>query len=551
MKKFIKCLLVVLILPIAFLFVGCNAGAEAVSIKSITKTASNGITDTYTITYTNGKTEEFTITNGEQGVSISSIAKTDSVGLVDTYTITYTDRKTEQFTIVNGQDGENLYSNITINDLYNQVKDTKQEGYTLIDFIDEYLDIQIDTNALASSRALRSAVSIYVEHDISIVDYNTQTGYNPITGPTYGVKDSISWGAGSGVIYKLDKEKGDAYIITNYHVCFSADSQSSDGIATKFTTYLYGGESIDTADLYYLSYYNNENNNEDYSSNFEFDVEGKPIIDYGYGAIEAEYVGGSEKYDIAVLKVTNSDVLKNSDALEVEVYNSDLVDVGSTAIAVGNPGAGGIAVTNGIISIDSEYINVTIDKSPVSLREFRIDTPVNGGNSGGGLFDGFGRLIGIVNAKTTDTTSYENTGYAIPTNVATRVADSIMNMCDGETRKFKRVLLGVTIEIQSSKGYYDETTGTMKIAETIGVKSFESESLAKDIGQQVGDILTSVEIIKEDETIVIEIDRMFKMIDAMLLVREGDCIKFNYTRNGIAGSVTTPVLTSDNFIEMV
>ena len=117
--------------------------------------------------------------------------------------------------------------------------------------------------------------------------------------------------------------------------------------------------------------------------------------------------------------------------------------------------------------------------------------------------------------------------------------------------KFKRVLLGVTIEIQSSKGYYDETNGTMKIAETIGVKSFESESLAKDIGQQVGDILTSVEIIKEDETIVIEIDRMFKMIDAMLLVREGECIKFNYTRNGIAGSVTTPVLTSDNFIEMV
>ena len=141
--------------------------------------------------------------------------------------------------------------------------------------------------------------------------------------------------------------------------------------------------------------------------------------------------------------------------------------------------------------------------------------------------------------------------YAIPGNVATRVADSIIDNCNGVNRKITRVFVGVTIQIIGSQGYYDESTGLMRIKETVQVASVETDSLASSIGQQVGDILTSVEIIKEDETIVIEIDRMFKMIDAMLLVREGDCIKFNYTRGGVSGNVTTSTLTSDNFIDII
>ena len=336
MKKIIRCLMVALILPIAILCSGCVGAKEAVSIKDI--------------------------------------KKTDSVGVVDTYTITYTNGDTSEFTIVNGEDGANLYNNITINDLYNQVKDSKPVGYTLINFIDEYLDIQVDTTAVASSRALRSAMSIFVEHEVTIPDYNNITGYTQTAyglQPNYGTKLSISWGAGAGVIYKFDKTTGNAYIITNYHVCFSADANAEDGIGTRFTTYIYGGESIDLNDLMYLQYYNS--NCKEYASLFdEYDAQGKPIIDYGYGAIEAEYVGGSEQYDIAVLKVTNSDILKNSDCLPAETYNSDEVSAGSTAIAIGNPDASGIAVTDGVVSVDSEYISVQISDTAVTLREFRI-----------------------------------------------------------------------------------------------------------------------------------------------------------------------------------
>lgn len=487
----------------------------------------------------------------DEPVSIKSITKTDSVGLVDTYTITYTNNTTSNFTIVNGENGANLFNNITINDLYNQVKDSKPSGYSLIDFIDEYLDIQVDTTAIASSKALRSAVSVFVEFETDIVDYNNITGYTmTVYGkePTYGVKKSINWGAGAGVIYSLDKNTGDAYILTNYHVCFNGDSATQDGIATRFITYIYGSESIDLNELMYLGYYND--NCKDYGYLYdEYDAEGKPVLDYGFGAIEAEYVGGSENYDIAVLKVSSSELLKNSDCIATDVYNSDNVTAGSRAIAVGNPNAEGISVTDGIISVDSEYINVKISDSSVTLREFRIDTSVNRGNSGGGLFDGFGRLIGIVNARTPDSTE-ENIGYAIPSNVAKGVADSIIKNCDGEVRKTKRIFVGVTLQVVNSYGYYDPDTGLMRIKEKVEISKTEGDSLAQEIGLKKGDIITSIEIIKPTETISVDVNRLFTAIDFLWEVEIGDCIKFNYIRGGVEGSVTSTSLTAENFINI-
>lgn len=481
------------------------------------------------------------------GVTISDIQKTSSNGIVDTYTITYSDGSTSEYTVTNGKDGDELYNDITINDLYNAIKDSKPDGYSLSDFINEYLDIKVDSGAVASSNALRSAVSIYTEHKISIPDYNNVTGYiqTPIgTQISYGVKNSITWGAGAGVIFKLDKERGDAYIITNYHVCFGKGVLATDGIGTKFTVYLYGGETIDLVDLSNIGKYNN--NCKTNAGLFEYDSEGLPIIDYGYGAINAQYIGGSENYDIAVLKISNSDIIKNSDAKQVEVVNSDRVTAGSTAIAIGNPDASGIAVTNGVVSVDSEYIQVTIDDVSVTLREFRIDTPVNSGNSGGGLFNSFGELIGIVNAKTSDT-SIENMSYAIPCNIAINIANSIIDNCDGISRKTSKVLVGITVEAVNSKGCYNEDTGLMEIKQDVRIQAIGEDSVALSIGLKVNDIIDSIDIIKGNQVIHIEVNRLFTLIDCMLNVRVGDNVRFNYTRNGISGSATTPQLVSSNF----
>jgi hypothetical protein len=92
-------------------------GDDGVGISSIDKTATAGLVDTYTITYSDGSTTTFNVTNGEDGApgtngedgqdgqdgrGIVSVQKTATVGLVDTYTITFTDTTTETFTVTNG-----------------------------------------------------------------------------------------------------------------------------------------------------------------------------------------------------------------------------------------------------------------------------------------------------------------------------------------------------------------------------------------------------------------------------------------------------------------
>lgn len=86
--------------PIFHLFVPKGAG-----IASIEKTGTAGLVDTYTITFTDGQTTTFDVTNGAAGRGIASITKTGTAGLVDTYTITYTDGTTSTYDVTNGQDG--------------------------------------------------------------------------------------------------------------------------------------------------------------------------------------------------------------------------------------------------------------------------------------------------------------------------------------------------------------------------------------------------------------------------------------------------------------
>lgn len=94
------------------------AGKDGKGIVSIIKTATSGLVDTYTITYTDNTTSTFNVTNGKDGINgqdgvdgadgvgIASIAKTSTQGLVDTYTITMTNGTTYTYQVTNGKDGE-------------------------------------------------------------------------------------------------------------------------------------------------------------------------------------------------------------------------------------------------------------------------------------------------------------------------------------------------------------------------------------------------------------------------------------------------------------
>ena len=105
------------------------AGKDGRGIVSIVKTATSGLVDTYTITYTDNTTSTFNVTNGKdgedgaQGVGIADIAKTGTSGNVDTYTITMTDGTTYTFTVTNGAGGSQVQA------------DWAQTDTTAVDFI--------------------------------------------------------------------------------------------------------------------------------------------------------------------------------------------------------------------------------------------------------------------------------------------------------------------------------------------------------------------------------------------------------------------------------
>lgn len=146
------------------------------------------------------------------------------------------------------------------------------------------------------------------------------------------------------------------------------------------------------------------------------------IKTYDGTVYEAELVGTDPKSDIGVIKVDAKGLTPAT------VGESSTLEVGDTAVVIGNPlGTLGGTVTNGIISaIDRE---VTINNEAMTLLQ--TNAAINSGNSGGGMFDGNGNLIGIVNAKDSGMTSsgatIEGLGFAIPIDIAMDVATQIMD----------------------------------------------------------------------------------------------------------------------------
>jgi len=130
----------------------------------------------------------------------------------------------------------------------------------------------------------------------------------------------------------------------------------------------------------------------------------------------ARLVGSDKKTDLAVLKI-EAEGLQSA-----TMGHSSGLQVGQTAIAIGNPlGELGGTVTAGIISaLDRE---ITIDGEAMSLLQ--TDAAVNPGNSGGGLFDLYGKLVGIVNAKSSGS-EIEGLGFAIPIDTARIVVEQLI-----------------------------------------------------------------------------------------------------------------------------
>ena len=134
----------------------------------------------------------------------------------------------------------------------------------------------------------------------------------------------------------------------------------------------------------------------------------------------ATLVGEDTTSDIAVVKVDATGLTPAT------VGDSDNLKVGESVMAVGNPlGELGGTVTSGIVSALNRSVSIQSSSSVNTMSLIQMDASVSPGNSGGGLFNMNGELVGIVNAKSSDSDA-EGLGFAIPVNDAVKVAQELL-----------------------------------------------------------------------------------------------------------------------------
>lgn len=264
----------------------------------------------------------------------------------------------------------------------------------------------------------------------------------------------VSQGAGSGVIISKD-----GYIVTNNHVVSGATS-------LKVTT----------------------------TDGTEYD---------------ASVVGKDSQTDLAVIKVDANNLQAAT------LGDSDILQVGDPAIAIGNPlGELGGTVTTGIISATDRQI--TIDDETMTLLQ--TDAAINPGNSGGGLFNADGNLIGIVNAKESST-GIEGLGFAIPITPAQDIITELMQNGSVTSRPALNVsLYDYTSNNQGQYSKYEDGCYIVQIvkngaADKAGLKqndrilSFDSEQI-----QSTSDVKNVLKKHKIGDTIKMVVERDSKKI---------------------------------------
>ncbi len=247
---------------------------------------------------------------------------------------------------------------------------------------------------------------------------------------TVGITTSITtnyWGyqttsaaSGSGFIVT-----DSGYIITNFHVVEDSDS---------ITVSLYNGDTYDAA-----------------------------------------LIGYDESNDLAVLKIEAEELAP------VILGDSDNLNVGDSVVAIGNPlGELTFSLTSGSISAKDREVTMS---SSLTMNLLQTDCAINSGNSGGALFNLYGEVIGITNAKYSSSgseASIDNIGFAIPVNDVRSIVESII-----EKGYFSKPYLGVgVVDVSREYQIYGLPQGA-------AIQTVTEGGPAEAAGLQVGDIITA------------------------------------------------------------
>lgn len=273
--------------------------------------------------------------------------------------------------------------------------------------------------------------------------------------PNFFGQTTQTAGAGSGFILTPD-----GYIVTNYHVVGDADT-------VKVT--LYNGDSYD-----------------------------------------AQYIGGDEDYDIAVIKIEATD-LPN-----VTLGNSDSLNVGDHVLAIGNPlGELTFSMSEGIAS----SVNRAIDVDGTPFNMIQVDASINPGNSGGPLMNLYGEVVGIVSAKYSSyaNTTVEGLGFAIPINDVQSIIKDIMENGSVGNKAYMAITAGTMTQQMAAQYKINATEGVF-------VYSVEDDGAGDKAGLKLGDVIT-----KLNDT---QITSMEDLSAAKKGFKAGDTVTLTVLRDG-------------------
>lgn len=286
---------------------------------------------------------------------------------------------------------------------------------------------------------------------------------------------------GSGVIYK--NEGGYAYIVTNYHVI--AKSQELEVLLADGTRE------------------------------------------------KAELVGSDQWTDLAVIRIANTNV-----TTVAEFANSDEVEVGQTAIAIGSPLGSEFAtsVTQGIVSATNRAVATDVDgdgQEDWVVTAIQTDAAINPGNSGGALINSAGQVIGI-NSMKISKSSVEGMGFAIPSNEVVSIIKQLET--DG---KITRPALGISMVNLSSvnERVIEQLNLPRDVKNGVVIAEVMAKGSAKAAGLQAYDV-----IVEMDGKKIEGIQNLRKVLYSH---KVGDKLEVTYYRNG-QKQTTTISLTETN-----
>ncbi|MBR3126248.1 MAG: trypsin-like peptidase domain-containing protein [Mogibacterium sp.] len=272
-------------------------------------------------------------------------------------------------------------------------------------------------------------------------------------------------GAGSGVIVRED-----GYIATNYHVIQGAN---------KVEVTLHNGESY-----------------------------------------TARIVGSDPANDIAVIKIDAKGLTTAT------IGDSSTVDVGDLAVAIGNPlGQLGGTATTGIISA----LDRTLDVEGTTLTLMQTDAAINGGNSGGGLFNNKGELIGIVESKAS-AVGVEGLAFALPINTVSPIINDLIENGGSTQAAQGTPAVGIVISDVSEENaqYYGLESAGVYIAQITGENALKAGFQTEDRivsfnGTQISDsneFITLVRKCKVGDTVTIVVSRKGQQIEIKTVLEE-------------------------------